>query len=84
MDLLGQYPDKSPSIEIKPEQPCLIQYTGGTTGVPKGTVLSHQNLMANLTQIDDWVKPETGKEIGLSGFPFFHLAGLTRLDSERN
>jgi len=76
MDLLAQYPDKPPDVEIKPEQPCLIQYTGGTTGVPKGTVLTHQNLMANLTQIDDWVKPETGKEIGLSGFPFFHLAGL--------
>ena len=76
MDLLAQYPDKPPDVGIKPEQPCLVQYTGGTTGVPKGTVLTHQNLVANLTQIDDWVKPESGKEIGLSGFPLFHLAGL--------
>ncbi|MFH1952161.1 MAG: AMP-binding protein [Pseudomonadota bacterium] len=76
MDLLSRYGDRPPGLAIKPEQPCLIQYTGGTTGVPKGTVLTHRNLLANLTQILDWVKPEAGKEIGLSGFPFFHLAGL--------
>ncbi|MBC8420493.1 MAG: AMP-binding protein [Desulfobacterales bacterium] len=76
MDLLARYGDRPPGLAIRPEQPCLIQYTGGTTGVPKGTVLTHRNLVANLTQILDWAKPEMGKEIGLSGFPFFHLAGL--------
>ena len=76
MDLLARYGDRPPGLAIRPEQPCFIQYTGGTTGVPKGTVLTHRNLVANLTQILDWVKPEAGKEIGLSGFPFFHLAGL--------
>ncbi|MDQ1239880.1 MAG: AMP-dependent synthetase [Thermodesulfobacteriota bacterium] len=63
-------------IDVKPGDLCLLQYTGGTTGMPKGTMLTHGNLSANLAQIDHWVKPDYGQEVCLSGFPLFHLAGL--------
>ena len=57
------------------EDPALIQYTGGTTGRPKGTILTHANLVANLTQFDEWLGREHGKELLISAFPFFHIAG---------
>ncbi|UCF86085.1 MAG: AMP-binding protein [Desulfobacteraceae bacterium] len=76
MAVLARFPDEAPGVKVVPEDHCLVQYTGGTTGTPKGAVLTHRNLMANLTQIREWSTPETGKDIVLSGFPFFHLAGL--------
>ena len=76
MDVLRSYSDQSPGVKVVPEDLCLVQYTGGTTGLPKGTMLTHRNMIANVTQITEWVKPEEGRETGVSGFPFFHLAGL--------
>jgi long-chain acyl-CoA synthetase len=55
---------------------ALIQYTGGTTGLPKGVEILHSNLRANIHQFDIWVNREKGKEILLSAFPFFHVAGF--------
>ena len=57
------------------EDPALIQYTGGTTGRPKGTIITHSNLIANLTQFDAWLDREHGKEVLISAFPLFHIAG---------
>ncbi|TFG22823.1 MAG: AMP-dependent synthetase, partial [Promethearchaeota archaeon] len=57
------------------EDAALIQYTGGTTGRPKGTIITHANLVANLTQFDNWLGREHGKEVLISAFPFFHIAG---------
>ncbi len=65
-----------PNVVIKADSLCLLQYTGGTTGLPKGTMLTHGNIAANLAQIEHWTKPDYGLEICLSGFPLFHLAGL--------
>jgi len=75
-EVLGKYPAKVPDVAIRPDDNCLIQYTGGTTGMPKGTELTHQNLVANLYQTQSWFEFEKGGEVFLSGFPFFHLAGL--------
>lgn len=57
---------------------ALLQYTGGTTGLPKGTELTHANIIANIIQISTWldVKEEDAGQINLSAFPLFHLAGL--------
>ncbi|MFX0033994.1 MAG: AMP-binding protein [Promethearchaeota archaeon] len=57
---------------------ALLQYTGGTTGLPKGTELTHANLIANMTQITTWIDIKVAEEgeINLSAFPMFHLAGL--------
>ncbi len=76
MDIVARYPDDPPGVKIDPEYNCLVQYTGGTTGLPKGTLLTHRNIIANVTQVYEWIEPEMGKEVGLSGFAFFHLAGL--------
>jgi long-chain acyl-CoA synthetase len=60
------------------EDLALLQYTGGTTGVPKGVMLTHKNLIANTMMCDAWLyKCEEGKEIILGLLPFFHVYGMT-------
>src|SRR5699024_7360267 len=57
---------------------ALLQYTGGTTGYPKGVMLTHYNLVANVQMCDAWIyKTEKGKETVLSVLPFFHVYGMT-------
>lgn len=59
---------------------ALLQYTGGTTGVPKGVMLTHMNLVANTLQSSNWCyKVEEGKERYLAALPCFHVFGLTAL-----
>lgn len=57
---------------------AVLQYTGGTTGISKGAMLTHRNLLANALQTRGWI-PETrdGEEVVLSVAPFFHSYGLT-------
>lgn len=55
---------------------ALLQYTGGTTGFPKGTELMHANIIANIIQYKNWVNEEKGEDVILSPFPLFHVAGL--------
>jgi len=77
-EVLRTFLSKRIQTTVKPEDTCLIQYTGGTTGLPKGTVLTHRNLVTNMYQYMSWLGAdvERGKETHCSGFPFFHLAGL--------
>jgi len=57
-----------------------IQYTGGTTGTPKGVMLSHFNLVANTVQTMEWFsRVRIGKERYLAALPLFHVFGLTVL-----
>lgn len=58
---------------------AFLQYTGGTTGVPKGAVLTHHNMTANLEQISAWIKPfiHEGKEIIITALPLYHIFSLT-------
>jgi len=57
---------------------ALLQYTGGTTGFPKGVMLTHKNLIANTMMCDAWMyKCEKGQEIILGILPFFHVYGMT-------
>jgi long-chain acyl-CoA synthetase len=59
---------------------AMIQYTGGTTGQPKGVMLTHANLMANTMQVAVWCyRMEQGKERYLAALPLFHVFGLTVL-----
>ena len=75
--LLGQK-DKSPTVEVVPEDLAVIQYTGGTTAQSKGVMLSHRNLVANALQTRHWL-PEAveGRERFLCVVPLFHSYGLT-------
>lgn len=57
---------------------ALLQYTGGTTGYPKGVMLTHKNLIANATACDAWLyKAKKGEEKILGVLPFFHVYGMT-------
>ncbi|WP_372662612.1 long-chain fatty acid--CoA ligase [Cohnella sp.] len=59
---------------------AIIQYTGGTTGKPKGVMLTHANLVANTVQVAVWCYGmEQGKEKYLAALPLFHVFGLTVL-----
>ena len=71
-----EYSTLVPSNNISPDDLAFIIYTGGTTGPPKGAMLSHRNIMADLIMVHKWLNWEQGKGLALSGFPFFHVAGL--------
>jgi long-chain acyl-CoA synthetase len=68
-------------VELTPDDLGWIQYTGGTTGAPKGAMLSHRNAAHNILSINKWLGWEWGKGVLLSGFPMFHIAGLTVCES---
>ncbi|RUL51139.1 MULTISPECIES: long-chain-fatty-acid--CoA ligase [Lysinibacillus] len=60
------------------EDIALLQYTGGTTGSPKGVMLTHKNLIANTLMCDAWMyKCKDGEEVLLGVLPFFHVYGMT-------
>ncbi|KYG91585.1 long-chain-fatty-acid--CoA ligase [Metasolibacillus sp. FSL H7-0170] len=57
---------------------ALLQYTGGTTGSPKGVMLTHKNLIANTKMCDAWMyQSDEGNEVILGILPFFHVYGMT-------
>ena len=58
---------------------AFLQYTGGTTGVSKGAVLTHKNIIANMLQICEWMKPKLieGEEISIAPLPLYHIFSLT-------
>lgn len=59
-----------------PDDVALLQYTGGTTGVPKGAVLLHRNLLANTAMCEAWTRIRRGREVFYAALPFFHAFGL--------
>ncbi|TFG03155.1 MAG: AMP-dependent synthetase [Promethearchaeota archaeon] len=80
-DVFGKYPTDPVNVDITPDDIGWIQYTGGTTGPPKGAMLSHRNCISNMKSIIAWLQWEMGKGILCSGFPYFHIAGLTVCES---
>jgi long-chain acyl-CoA synthetase len=75
-DLLKKYPPNPPKVEISPDDLASLPYTGGTTGWPKGAMISHRNIVAVQEQI--WrTAPdmEEGKEVVLAVLPFYHIYG---------
>ncbi len=79
--LLSKYAGKKPpAVEVSPFDRAVFLYTGGTTGVSKGAVLQHRNLVANMFQVKAWCTDyQDGKEVALGVLPFFHSYGLTTI-----
>ncbi len=78
-ELMAQASSHKPAVEINPaEDLAVLQYTGGTTGVSKGAVLSHRNLVSNVHQCLAWFPDiRLGREVILCTLPFFHSYGMT-------
>jgi len=66
-------------VEVTHDDIAFLQYTGGTTGVPKGAVLTHRNVLANLEQTGVWVSLsfKEGTEIAIAPLPMYHIFCLT-------
>jgi long-chain acyl-CoA synthetase len=75
---LALTPAKGVAWPPLPDEPAVLQYTGGTTGVPKAAVLTHRALLANAFQTRAWFqRAEVGRENILALMPYFHVYGLT-------
>ena len=71
-------PPTPPSIDVGIDDIAVLQYTGGTTGLSKGAILTHRNLSFNAQQISAWfTKAEPGREVTLICLPLFHVFGLS-------
>lgn len=68
---------ESPPWEAQANEVAVLQYTGGTTGVSKGVMLTHHNLVANAIQAWEWIAGQEGKERVLTVLPLFHIYALT-------
>lgn len=77
--LLASTPAQPPKVDIDPANDlAILQYTGGTTGVSKGAMLTHRNILANALQVSEWFQGcKYGEERVLSVLPFFHSYGMT-------
>ncbi|MBA3059626.1 MAG: AMP-binding protein [Gammaproteobacteria bacterium] len=66
-------------VQLKGEDIAFLQYTGGTTGVSKGAMLSHRNILANLEQTGVWISAsfKEGREIAIAPLPMYHIFCLT-------
>ncbi len=66
-----------PNVDVSPDDIALLQYTGGTTGLSKGAIALHRNLVANVAMVGAWVTDwEYGRETILGAIPFFHSYGM--------
>lgn len=73
---------QSPALTLPRRQGkdlAFLQYTGGTTGSPKGAMLSHGNMVANLRQVSEWLKGvmQPGQECIVTALPLYHIFSLT-------
>ncbi|MFW9825918.1 MAG: AMP-binding protein [Candidatus Thorarchaeota archaeon] len=75
-DILNKRSSNPVNIEVSPDDVGWIQYTGGTTGLPKGAMLTHRGRASNILSFVQWLQWKKGKDIICFGFPFFHIAGL--------
>ncbi len=82
-DILSKTSPSPPAVELTFDDVAMYQYTGGTTGVSKGAMLTHRNLSCNVQQLASWIIAplkgglKEGQGMSLSAPPFFHAFGLT-------
>jgi long-chain acyl-CoA synthetase len=69
----------APMVDLTPEDIAFLQYTGGTTGVAKGAMLTHRNLIANMQMVSAWfgANIKLGEEVMITALPLYHIFALT-------
>ena len=70
---------KGEPVVINAGDTAFLQYTGGTTGVSKGAELTHENICANVSQVEEWIGEniEHGEEVIITALPLYHIFALT-------
>ncbi|MEO7068117.1 MAG: AMP-binding protein [Rhodanobacter sp.] len=69
-----------PQVELTHDDVAFLQYTGGTTGVAKGAMLTHSNMIANMLQASAWIGTDSvkpGEEVIITALPLYHIFSLT-------
>lgn len=75
-DLVAEDPSPAPRVDVPNDSPALIMYTSGTTGHPKGAVLTHANLAGQALTAIYTNAPDLARDVGFIGVPLFHIAGI--------
>ncbi len=79
-DLVKKYPSTPISMDLSFDDLSTLLYTGGTTGLSKGVMLSHKNISVNVQQLKAWIyDANEGQDTIMGIFPFFHSAGFTAI-----
>lgn len=77
-DIMAKYTPDTTQADLTMEDVAMYQYTGGTTGVSKGVILTHKNISCQIQQIEAWFPEfDKGAEIMLGALPFFHVFGMS-------
>lgn len=77
-DLIGKHNTKPFYVDVNPKEDlAALQYTGGTTGISKGAMLTHMNLVSNAITCAEWLRGKTAEETFLTVLPLFHIYGMT-------
>ncbi|RLI22736.1 long-chain fatty acid--CoA ligase [Candidatus Bathyarchaeota archaeon] len=77
-ELIKESPAEPPEVSIDPKEDlAVLQYTGGTTGTPKGAMLTHMNLVSNAMMCAAWLRGRPSEEVFLAVLPLFHIYGMT-------
>ena len=71
--------EKVSKVELGHEDLAFLQYTGGTTGVSKGAMLTHKNIISNMLQVKEWISSDLneGEEVVITALPLYHIFSLT-------
>ena len=79
IDAGARLPFDDANVDIGPDDIAFLQYTGGTTGVAKGAMLTHRNLVANMQQAAAWIGTNVryGQETIITALPLYHIFALT-------
>jgi long-chain acyl-CoA synthetase len=78
--VMASAPTTDPGVPVRADDLALLQYTGGTTGLAKGAMLSHRNLVVNTYQVRAWVAnlaDRDGNDIVIGVLPLFHIYAMT-------